>query len=151
VCFKELAVRIIPFIAAVSTLAAAATANPELTLRYVAFMPGGHYGLSENPNVDGVGMMRYNSSGYTRVNVVLHGLQPQTTYGIKVTSQEIVDGYAVWHFGLNTNSDGMGNFSGQFLGFVRADDRVDIEIFIDNGSRDRIITNCELRAFSLSE
>jgi hypothetical protein len=144
-------VRIVPFIAAVSTLAAAATANPDQTFRYIIFWPAGIHGQEDNPNVDGVAMMRYNSSGVTRVNVVVHGLQPQATYGIKVGSSITEGGYLVSPYGLNTNSSGTANFSGQFLYWVAENDRPEIVIFVNDPSPFSdpwLVTLEELRARS---
>jgi hypothetical protein len=137
---KELAVRIIPFIAAVSTLAAAATANPELTLRYIVFLPVGQ-GCHENAEVDGVAMTRFNeNTGWSRVNIVVHGLCAQTTYAVAVGDAHFQSA------AIYTNSRGTGNYSAEFLGNVATFDDDAIRIFIDNGTSG--VSENDLRAIS---
>ena len=136
--------KIIPFIAALSTLAAAATANPNTILRYVFFSPAGALGATENPDVDGVAMVRYSAtSGFTSVRVLIRGLQGQSTYGVLV-GESFVEVNAI-----QTNPAGNGNYFTEFPSQVFPAEP-EIQIFKYDGDPNSIfdVTNDELRAIA---
>lgn len=142
-CLRSAAVKILPLLAAVSTLAVTATANTNSTstVRYITFTATGVYGLAENPDVDGVAMVRLTGAGWSRVQVMVNGLQPSRSYGVKV-GEALVSPY-----GLQTRPSGTGHFTGEFVGPIFPENPA-IQIFIYDGDEEEVwyISPEEIRA-----
>ena len=134
--------RIIPFIAAAATLTAAATANPDIAHLYIRFEPAGDHGQAENRFVSGLAALRYReSTGFTRVALLVSGLQPNTTYGFMV-GDAYVDPDAI-----QTTWYGAGHIIAEFP-FPPFPENPAIQIFIYDGNEEEvdIVTLEELRA-----
>jgi hypothetical protein len=111
-----MSMKLVPILAAISVLAAAATANAPL--RYPTFVPIGA-GITLNPDVDGMAIVRYNSStGYSRVQVMVSGLQPNQTYGV------LVGDVHTNPQGLQVFARGTGSYVGEWIGPAHTQDPV---------------------------
>lgn len=135
--------KILSLIAAFSILAVTATANESITLRYATFVFAGTHGQTENPDVDGMAMLRYNAnSGWSRVQVILSGLRPNQTYGIQV-------GENLWEpYLIQTSANGRGHFTGEFA--TPPFGEPTILIFIHDGTSGAFnVSDAELRALAV--
>jgi hypothetical protein len=108
-----------PLAMLVACVGLAAPVSAAGVTKFTAFLPWGP-GTSENPNVDGMCTLKYEGkiqqgqliNDQTRIHIVLHNLQPNTTYGVQVTG--VIDGNrdgGTAPFAFTTSSNGMGTYS----------------------------------------
>jgi hypothetical protein len=143
-------VRITPFIAAATTLAAAAVANPAITVRYDAFVPANPE-CPVHRDVDGVATLRYNQPTGTKLNLVMHGLCPNTIYSVAVATSNFDGTWTAVSYRLQAFQPtpvGVGTFHTTF-GTPPVGDE-EIVIFVDNGNPNDadLIDATEARAFA---